>query len=332
MKQKYLFALVGLTATGLILAGCQFMEPSAPSPTAASGTVATTAVAVLSREPEPSPTSPLTVWPVRTVTPGLALRSPTPLQTAVPSPTAQPAQTAVPTATARPVTATAPSPPPGGSNNGMVILAFADAKEGAYSVAYQAMRTRGVRGLLYINVEPVEQRLPGRLTPEQVDELNAAGWDVASHGYTHDDPTQMTSQQLTQHLQGAQQWLLGRGYTRGARHYGPPSNNCDQGTLDAALKYYDTVWCREFSKLPAGYLFGVGACGNNTGWEKIQSAFDKLVGQPDKVLRCSFHDLVSENPTGNQADLDRINTILDYLEAKKIEVVTLSDLLDGTIP
>jgi peptidoglycan/xylan/chitin deacetylase (PgdA/CDA1 family) len=214
----------------------------------------------------------------------------------------------------------------------MVILAFADSKEGAYSVAFPAMRARGVRGVAFVVVAPVVQGEAGRLTAEQLDELDAAGWDIASHGYTHDDPIVMTAQQLDDNLRDAHEWLLDRGYSRGARHYGPPSNNCDQRVLDAALKYYKTVWCRQYSSLPAGYEYGVGACGNNTDWSRLQQAFDRLVGQPNRVLRCTFHALVPALPTGNQADLARVNQILDYLAAQKIQVVALSDLLDGTIP
>ena len=213
----------------------------------------------------------------------------------------------------------------------MVILAFADAQEGAYSVAFPAMRARGVRGVAYVNVEPIVLGQAGRLTAEQLDELNAAGWDIASHGYTHTDPTALTAQQLDDNLREAHQWLLDRGYSRGARHYGPPSNDCDQRVMDAALQYYQTVWCRQYSHLPAGYQYGVGACGNNTEWSRLQQAFDKLAGQPGRVLRCTFHGLVPAQPTGNQGDLARVNQILDYLAAKQIRVVTLSDLLDGTV-
>jgi peptidoglycan/xylan/chitin deacetylase (PgdA/CDA1 family) len=213
----------------------------------------------------------------------------------------------------------------------MVILAFADAQEGAYSVAFPAMRARGVRGVAYVNVEPVVLGQAGRVTAEQLDELDAAGWDIASHGYTHTDPTALTAQQLDDNLRLAHEWLLDRGYSLGARHYGPPSNDCDQRVMDAALQYYQTVWCRQYSHLPAGYRFGVGACGNNAEWSRLQQAFDKLTGQPDRVLRCTFHGLVPAQPTGNQGDLARVNQILDYLAAKQIRVVTLSDLLDGTV-
>lgn len=312
-------AILGLLALSLLLAACQSSPEQSPTP--GPGT-ATATLPISTAAPGPTATE----FPVRTVTPGLPQSPTPPVQPTVASPTAPPPPTAAPSST--------PAAPtePAGAGTGMVILEFADAKDGAYTVAFQAMRERGVPGLAYVNVEPVEQRKAGHLTPEQLDDMNAAGWDIASHGYSHDDPTQMTSDQLTQHLEGAQQWLLQRGYTLGARHYGPPSNNCNQAILDAALKVYDTVWCREFSKLPAGYDFGTGACGNNTPWERLQSAFDRLEGKPNRVLRCSFHDLVPQNPTGNQADLERIEAILDYLEAKKIPVVTLSDLLDGTVP
>jgi len=301
--------LLWLLVVGMTLAGCMSTTPS-PTLGPADQTLTPTRLPI-SETPLPSAT---------------ASAAPT----ASPS-VPQPSATASPSATSSPSPTSAAATPVGGSQNGMVILAFADAKDGAYTVAFPAMRARGVAGLAYVNVEPIVQGQAGRLTPEQLDELNAAGWDIASHGYTHEDPTAMTAQQLDDNLGDAHRWLLDRGYSRGARHYGPPSNNCNQQVLDAALQYYQTVWCREYSRLPAGYRFGVGACGNNTAWSRLEQAFDNLVGQPDRVLRCTFHDLVPEQPTGNQGDLARMNQILDYLAAKQIRVVTLSDLLDGTV-
>jgi peptidoglycan/xylan/chitin deacetylase (PgdA/CDA1 family) len=211
-------------------------------------------------------------------------------------------------------------------------MAFADAKEGAYTVALPAMRARGLRGLLYVPIEPVIQGAKNHLTPSQLDEFNAAGWDVSSHGWSHVDPTQLSEAQLVQHLQGSQQWLLSRGYTRGARSYGAPAGNCNAHVGEEAASYYDTVWCGGYNKFPPGYRFGVVSCGGGIDWEtRIQPALAKLIGQPDRVARCSFHDLVPQNATGSQADLNRLTTILDYLQANKINIVTMSDLLDGTL-
>jgi peptidoglycan/xylan/chitin deacetylase (PgdA/CDA1 family) len=172
---------------------------------------------------------------------------------------------------------------------------------------------------------------PDNLTGCDCDALDADGWDVASHGYTHDDPTQMTPEQLTFHLLDAQLWLLGRGYARGARHYAPPSGHCNQEVLDAALLYYDTVWNSQYGQLPPGYDYTTLSCNNNYDWEtELRPRLERLVGHPTRVARCTFHVVVLENPGYQQTDLARLNTILDYLQAQQINVLTLSDLLDGS--
>lgn len=219
----------------------------------------------------------------------------------------------------------------GSPDNGMVILTFADSHDGAYAVAYPAIRARGMRAMAYVNVLPIVEAWPRGLSGCHTDELDAAGWDVASHGYSHVDPTQLSPEELTAHLRDAQLWLLGRGYTQGPRHYGPPSGQCDQRVLDAALLYYDTVLDGPFGHLPPGYEFKWQRCDNNVAWEMIQSRFDALAGQPSRVLLCSFHDVVVENPSSGQADLARVTAILDYLTSHAINVVTMSDLLDGAL-
>ena len=49
------------------------------------------------------------------------------------------------------------------------------------------------------------------------------------------------------------------------------------------------------------------------------------------MLGCAFHDLVVQQPAGNQGDWARVSRSLDYLTAKHIRAVTPSGLLDGTV-
>jgi peptidoglycan/xylan/chitin deacetylase (PgdA/CDA1 family) len=317
MKQRQLLTLVCVVVVCLVLAGYAFLSRPTPTTTAAPTAQTTTAIPMPSQQPEQTPTTG--------ITPTLAAQ-----MTATPTP--QATQVLMPSATVGPQPMTGTPGYCGSPQNGFVLIEFADGKEGVYTVAFPVMRARGLHGLLYVPIEPTIQEANGHLTPAQLDELNAAGWDVASHGWTHDDPTLLTEAQLVQHLLASQQWLLSRGYTKGARSYGAPSGNCTAHVGEEAARYYDTVWCGDYSKFPPGYRFAVVSCGGGVDWAtRIQPALANLIGQPDRVARCSFHDLVSQNANGSQADLNRLTTILDYLQANKINIVTMSDLLDGTV-
>ncbi|MEW5773085.1 MAG: polysaccharide deacetylase family protein [Thermodesulfobacteriota bacterium] len=68
---------------------------------------------------------------------------------------------------------------------GMVTLTFDDGLAGVYAHAYPVLRRLGLPGVAAVIVERLESGDPDYMRPEQVRELQDAGWEIASHSLTH---------------------------------------------------------------------------------------------------------------------------------------------------
>lgn len=161
-----------------------------------------------------------------------------------------------------------------------VIVVVCDGHRSAYTAALPILADRPAVALVVPSL--VGQR--GYLTTGQCAALDAAGWDVSSHGWTHDNPIRMNDEELDEHLRRSSHWLAIRGF-RGAAHYGPPLA-CDERVRTAALRYYRTVLVRELGpsgELPAGWEYRWVAGEDARPWAKVQAGLNWAAGGADRV-------------------------------------------------
>jgi peptidoglycan/xylan/chitin deacetylase (PgdA/CDA1 family) len=215
--------------------------------------------------------------------------------------------------------------PPAGK--GKVFFAFADGFKSCATLAYPVLQAKGWAGVAYISPGVIGTK-GNKMTIDDLKVLNQAGWDVASHGYFHDAPTTLDPSQLTDHLKLSHDWLVQNGFINGSRHYGAPTEGCNQTVLQEALKYYQTIQGHDCNILPEGYSYTKISASDEFDWEKVQNAIDKIQTS-DQVLQFRFHDVVAEAPGKGDTTVARLTQIADYVAAKGLEVVTLSDLLDS---
>lgn len=68
---------------------------------------------------------------------------------------------------------------------GMVTLSFDDGLRGVYEYTFPVLRRLGLPGVAAIIVEQMESDNDDYMRAEEVMELQDAGWEIASHGYSH---------------------------------------------------------------------------------------------------------------------------------------------------
>ncbi len=68
---------------------------------------------------------------------------------------------------------------------GMVTLSFDDGLRGVYEYTFPVLRKLGLPGVTAIIVEQMESDNDDYMREDEVRELQDAGWEVASHGYSH---------------------------------------------------------------------------------------------------------------------------------------------------
>lgn len=215
------------------------------------------------------------------------------------------------------------------SNTGIVSLTFDDTYKSQYDLAFPLLDSYNWHGQVYINPSMVGKI--NKMTLSDLTTLNMTGWDVSSHGYSHLDPTTLSSEQLTQHLKDSHDWLINNGFSRGARHYRPPYGACNQTIYDQALLYYDTINIpsqsrfAQWAKFPDSRNYRVIVAHDAIGWDTIKGEID-AASTNDQVLMLVYHNLVELNPTGNQTSTAFLVQTLNYLKEQGKNVLNTSEI------
>jgi len=112
-----------------------------------------------------------------------------------------------------------------------VILTFDDGYDDSYEYAFPLLQQYGMTGTFYIVTDFVGR--PGYLTWEQIQEMDAAGMQIAAHSATHADLSVVRAAELTRQLVEPKRALeehLGHPVV----HLAYPSGKYNTGTIVAA--------------------------------------------------------------------------------------------------
>lgn len=91
--------------------------------------------------------------------------------------------------------------PASGNAEGIVTLTFDDSSASQYEYAFPIMQEFGLVGTLYVttggvdaaSIDPKDERYdPFYMTWDNVRSMHAAGWEIASHGHSHQNLTEAT--------------------------------------------------------------------------------------------------------------------------------------------
>jgi peptidoglycan/xylan/chitin deacetylase (PgdA/CDA1 family) len=211
-----------------------------------------------------------------------------------------------------------------------IAIAFADALAGVYTFGLPALSARGLKGVTLVPTANVG--LVRRMTLAQLQALASAGWDVASHLDNGGDCTQMPPQELLSRLQASHDWLVEHGFVQGARIFAPPSQRwAPELTPLATQAGYDVVLVsqKRGGIVPQNLAPVWASSANKIALEQIASAIQNAKSTPGRLLILSFHDVVQSNPVGTQADVQRLQAVLDLAVASGLPIVTVSDLMSG---
>jgi peptidoglycan/xylan/chitin deacetylase (PgdA/CDA1 family) len=120
----------------------------------------------------------------------------------------------------------------------LMSLVFDDGHDTVFDNALNILRTRNVTATAYIVPTWIDN--VNYMTWEEVDSLQAAGWDIGSHGYNHLKLPELDDSLLHYELTESKLELERRGFP--ARHLALPHNAGDDRVIAAAKLYYES--CR----------------------------------------------------------------------------------------
>jgi peptidoglycan/xylan/chitin deacetylase (PgdA/CDA1 family) len=206
---------------------------------------------------------------------------------------------------------------------GFVTLAFDDGWADAHEVAFPLLEKAGMRATAY-----VIPRLLGSdryLTQGQVDELHAAGWDIAGHGA--EALTSLSAAALDEELRSTSSWLQERGY-RGAEHYAYPNGAFSQQVLQATGRYFATGrTINPVSQAPAAasaLQLGAVSVYPAFGQDTLQALITSAVTSGE-WLQITFHRLAGEPELTTEFSVQRFSETVDFLVEHGVTVLTVTE-------
>ncbi|ELY57848.1 polysaccharide deacetylase family protein [Natronococcus jeotgali] len=215
-------------------------------------------------------------------------------------------------------------------DNGKAILLLQGGYDSQYEIAADMLEERGWAAAVPVNPEAIGAE--GRMDVTQLQELRDRGWDVCPNPGVTMPLSDMPKDRQRTVLENAKATLEERGFENGARHLLVPDDRMDQTTHEVVRDVYDTA-----------YLFG--SCPNimpptaqhmlsHVWGPSLHSGVRRHVNLADQynqltVLR--MQEIVdTDEPEGDEMTLDEFEHLLNHLENRGLDVITPSDLVDGS--
>lgn len=215
----------------------------------------------------------------------------------------------------------------------MIALTFDDGWRSVYDIALPEMYDRGMVGTNYVHTQYIGEGTPNYITPTQLQEFVAAGWEVGSHSHYHIDLTTVELGELeyTMELASAQltDWT-----GLGNFSFSSPMGMFDQTVVRTAETFYSShvnAWSDEdgVNTLDNFDLFNIHRL--DTQNTDIAGVCDTVASLgSDDFYVVIFHKIDESGDDYSLTPRD-FGTILDCVGASDAQVVTVSDGAESMI-
>ena len=202
----------------------------------------------------------------------------------------------------------------------MVTLVFDDGYKSVIEKAFPLMEKYGFKGTVYVATDLIGQ--PGYMSWEDLQFLQANGWEIASHSVTHSNLVDLDEEVLRFELAASKQVLEEHGLR--VRHFASPYGEYNERVLQVVAEYYDshrTAWPAGLNDLPVKTpedryrLKAVEV--DFFSIEEIKTWIDLAI-QENKWLILLFHRIGEEKDAYN-VSLEYFEEVLRYLSEKNAQ-------------
>ncbi|MFC4544574.1 polysaccharide deacetylase [Halosolutus amylolyticus] len=216
-------------------------------------------------------------------------------------------------------------------DNGKAILAFYGGHDSHYDIAAERLEERGWAGA--VPVDPGRVGNQGRMDFAELRELRDRGWDVCSYPRSESDLTEQPEERQRTVIGSARNSLADSGFPDGSRHFFAPDWRRMTGTTHAIV--------RELHE--SGFLFGSCTTGAPpTGIHMTPVIWGpalhngvrrhiNLCDQYQQLTVIRVPRIVEGESGGNSMSLADFEHLLDHIEHRGLDVITPSDIVDGTM-
>lgn len=207
---------------------------------------------------------------------------------------------------------------------GRVMFLFDGTLESHYTRALEHMEAYGYAGVEAVIPEAVGDG--GRLTIDQLEELADAGWDAVARPRTGSrDIHDFTPEEQEGMIRRTRAYLENRGFEDGANHFVTPRNVLGPETMDLVREYHEQAFRYGGgpNALPLTDPHNVGTFSADAGEET--NRYVDLAAEYGQLAVLRVED-VGDDGMSEAAFRD----VLEHVEASGAEVVTASELFEGT--
>ena len=215
-------------------------------------------------------------------------------------------------------------------NNGAISITFDDNYSDQFSYAWESMETRGIVGTFFVLTNTINT--PGYMSYANLQALQTAGNEIASHSVTHTSFTSLTDQQIRDECVNSKALLESNGLVISNIAY--PNGDTDSHVDSIVDDYYDsgrTAFVPPFLvELPTGQFRIPGFNKENevNELELLKELVDEVYNTEDWGVFL-FHNVLpgdySSQYTTSQEDFE---AFLDYVLLKGIPIITIRQGLE----
>ncbi|MDQ2051491.1 hypothetical protein RBH26_13485 [Natronolimnohabitans sp. A-GB9] len=208
-------------------------------------------------------------------------------------------------------------------DSGSVMLLFDGSLESHYEIAFERMEEYGYTGVESVIYEALGDG--GRLTIDELHELDDAGWDVAARPRTGSQSLpDMSPDEQAEAIERTNAFLESRGFEDGATHFVTPRNVLGPETIDLVREHYETAF--RFGGAPNARPLtdphNVGFFSGTDG-ETTKQYVDYAAEYGELAVLHVEH--VGDDGFSEAAFVD----LLAHIDATDVDVVTATDILEG---
>lgn len=220
-------------------------------------------------------------------------------------------------------------------DRGLVSLTFDDGFVGVFTEARPQMDRYGFSGVAYVITGMVDK--PGRMTVDQLKSLQDTGWDISSHTSNHALLVSGGHEDgvIEDELAASKKWLTAHGFERGARHLAVPGGEFNNRILGFIKKYYATnrtiIEERECYPPADQYMLKIRNVINTTPVEAVKKWVDEASVQKEWLILV-FHNFSDSPVADTQITPQTFRYIIDHIAGAKVDVLTMSEILDNIVP
>ena len=211
----------------------------------------------------------------------------------------------------------------------MITFRFDDGHISQYNYAFPVLSSAGFAGTAYCTTDaPNDGGWGSYVTWDDIVQLYQAGWEIGSHTIDHQHLTSLSDSQLISELGDSKADFLSHGIP--VKSFSSPYGDYNNHVLSFVAKYYESHSSAGPDNLDAfpfdDYRVSVREIvdPSSTPVSTVQSWVDEAASSK-KWLVLLMHVLVQSNPGAEQYTVQDFQTIVDYVKAKNIPVVTISE-------